>query len=105
MVGRDEAELEVSAAARNRVAHQQNLLRLISVDPTKKDLEDFAKLVEEGELIRLLLAVMFPTISAGKVKPLVDSVYSFEDALKAYERLQTGRATGKVVVKVDPTAS
>ena len=40
----------------------------------------------------------------GKVKPLVDSVYSFEDTLKAYERLMTSRATGKVIVKVDPTA-
>ena len=38
----------------------------------------------------------------GKVKPIVDSVYPFEDALKAYERLMTGRATGKVVIKVDP---
>lgn len=38
----------------------------------------------------------------GKVKPRVDSVYPFEDALKAYERLLTGRATGKVVIKVDP---
>ncbi|PIL31907.1 hypothetical protein GSI_06611 [Ganoderma sinense ZZ0214-1] len=62
--------------------------KMISVDPTRKDLANFAKLVEEG-----------------KVKPLVDSVYSFEDALKAYERLQTGRVTGKVVVKVDPTVS
>ncbi|KAI1797933.1 NAD(P)-binding protein [Ganoderma leucocontextum] len=62
--------------------------KLISVDPAKKDFEDFSKLVEEG-----------------RVKPLVDSVYSFEDTLKAYERIQTGRATGKVVVKVDPTVS
>ena len=40
----------------------------------------------------------------GKVKPLVDSVFAFEDVPKAYERLMTGRATGKVVVKVDPDA-
>ncbi|TBU35309.1 NAD(P)-binding protein [Dichomitus squalens] len=61
--------------------------KLIFVVPTKKDLEAFAKLVEEG-----------------KVKPLIDSVFSFEDTLKAYERIKTDRATGKVVVKVDPTA-
>ncbi|TFK27372.1 quinone oxidoreductase [Coprinopsis marcescibilis] len=39
-------------------------------------------------------------IEEGKVKPLIDSVFSFEDVLKAYERLITQRATGKVVVKV-----
>ena len=38
----------------------------------------------------------------GKIRPLVDSVFAFEDTLKAYERLMSKRATGKVVVKVDP---
>lgn len=41
----------------------------------------------------------------GSVKPIVDSVFEFEDALKAYDRLMTGRATGKVVVKVDPSVN
>ncbi|KAI9063119.1 NAD-P-binding protein [Trametes sanguinea] len=61
--------------------------KLVSVKPVEKDLKDFAKLVEEG-----------------KIKPLVDSVYDFEDALKAYEKMMTKRATGKIVVKVDPAA-
>ena len=39
----------------------------------------------------------------GKVKGVVDSVFSFEDVQKGYERIMTGRAQGKVVVKVDPT--
>ncbi len=43
--------------------------------------------------------------SIGKIRPLVDSVYAFEDALKAYERILTNRATGKVIVKVDPTVA
>ncbi|KAI0655132.1 NAD-P-binding protein [Cubamyces menziesii] len=61
--------------------------KLVTVKPVHEDLEAFAKLVEEG-----------------KVRPLVDSVYAFEDVLKAYEKLMTKRATGKIVVKVDPTA-
>lgn len=36
----------------------------------------------------------------GKVKGVVDSVYEWEDAPKAFERLKTGRARGKVVVRV-----
>lgn len=42
-------------------------------------------------------------VAVGSVKPIVDSVHSFEDALKGYERILTTRAVGKVVVKVDPT--
>jgi 2-methylene-furan-3-one reductase len=41
------------------------------------------------------------TAFQGKLKLVVDSVYRFEDALGAYERIMTSRATGKVVVKVD----
>ncbi|EPS94590.1 NAD-binding protein [Fomitopsis schrenkii] len=59
--------------------------RLMQAKQKRADLEQIAKYLAEG-----------------KVKPLVDSVYAFEDALQAYERLMTGRATGKVVIKVDP---
>ncbi|THH01706.1 hypothetical protein EW026_g1039 [Hermanssonia centrifuga] len=50
------------------------------------------------------LAAVAQYISEGKVKPIVDSVYDFDDALKAYERIMTKRAVGKVVVKIDPEA-
>lgn len=42
--------------------------------------------------------------SIGRVKPVVDSIYSFDDVPKAYERMMTKHACGKVVVKVDPEA-
>lgn len=51
----------------------------------------------------VVLAVLRSDVRVGKIRPLVDSVYAFEDVLKAYERVMTKRATGKVVVKVDPT--
>jgi len=53
----------------------------------KKDLEGIRDLVAEG-----------------KLKPMVDSVFSFEDTLKAYDRIMSYRARGKVVVKVDSEA-
>ena len=37
----------------------------------------------------------------GAVQPIVDSVYEFDDVHKAYDRILSGRATGKVVVKID----
>ncbi|KDR81832.1 hypothetical protein GALMADRAFT_152645 [Galerina marginata CBS 339.88] len=42
-------------------------------------------------------------VAEGSLKPIVDSVFDFDQALKAYDRLISGRATGKVVVKVDPS--
>lgn len=59
--------------------------KMVNVTNERKDLEKVAEFVAEG-----------------KVKPLVDSVYAFEDTVKAYDRIMTGRATGKVVIKVDP---
>ncbi|KAJ4350336.1 uncharacterized protein N0V89_008957 [Didymosphaeria variabile] len=39
-------------------------------------------------------------IDEGKVKPVIDSVWEYDDAPRAFERLKTQRAKGKVVVNV-----
>lgn len=36
----------------------------------------------------------------GKVKPTIDEVFDFEDVPKAYRKLKTGRAKGKIVVRI-----
>lgn len=38
----------------------------------------------------------------GKVKPVIDSKYMFEDLKEAYKRLKTGRARGKIILEVVP---
>ena len=39
---------------------------------------------------------MFAMLNSGKIKPVIDSVFSFnEQAKQAYERLNTGRVKGK----------
>ncbi|KAF4578555.1 hypothetical protein EYR36_000362 [Pleurotus pulmonarius] len=58
--------------------------KLVSLKENKADLEAFRDLVAEGKLVGV-----------------VDSVYEMPDALKAYERILTSRATGKVVVKIE----
>lgn len=40
-------------------------------------------------------------IEAGKLRPLVDSIWEFEDYAKAIERLNSGKTSGKVVLKVN----
>jgi NADPH:quinone reductase-like Zn-dependent oxidoreductase len=39
-------------------------------------------------------------IEEGRVRIPVDSIFNMEDAVRAYERIATKRARGKVVVKV-----
>ena len=38
----------------------------------------------------------------GKVKPVIDSKYKFEDLREVYQRLKTGRARGKLILEVAP---
>lgn len=44
-------------------------------------------------------------METGQVKPIFDSKFKFEDAPKAFERMKTGRAKGKILVEVDLTAA
>eukprot|EP00026_Physarum_polycephalum_P012153 Phypoly_transcript_12430.p1 GENE.Phypoly_transcript_12430~~Phypoly_transcript_12430.p1 ORF type:complete len:348 (+),score=54.56 Phypoly_transcript_12430:64-1107(+) len=39
-------------------------------------------------------------VTEGKLRPAIDSEYSFDDVLKAYERIMSNRARGKVVVNI-----
>ncbi|RYP29798.1 hypothetical protein DL767_006539 [Monosporascus sp. MG133] len=57
------------------------------VDPYGKNLKEIATLIE-----------------AGKVKPLVDSVWEMNDFQKAFERLEEGHAKGKIIIKISPEA-
>lgn len=45
--------------------------------------------------------VLVKLVEEGKLKISVDSVFSMEDAIRAYERIATMRARGRVLVKVD----
>ncbi|KAK9238757.1 Reticulon-4-interacting protein 1, mitochondrial [Lipomyces kononenkoae] len=46
-----------------------------------------------------------PLIDAGKVRPVVDSVFGLQDIEAAFERVETGKAQGKVVIQVDDLLS
>ncbi|MBA9042431.1 alcohol dehydrogenase [Bacillus aryabhattai] len=39
-------------------------------------------------------------IETGKIKPIIDSVFPFEDAQKAMEYAESGRAKGKIILKI-----
>lgn len=39
-------------------------------------------------------------LEQGRVKPLVDSVYAFEDYQEAFDKLDQRRARGKIAIRV-----
>jgi len=41
-----------------------------------------------------------PLFASGKLKPLVDKVYSFDDLPKAKQHMESNAAVGKIVVKL-----
>ncbi|PYF09026.1 NADP-dependent oxidoreductase [Ureibacillus chungkukjangi] len=49
-----------------------------------------------GEQLRILANY----IEAGKIKPVIDKVFPFEDAQKAMEYAEAGRAKGKIILKI-----
>lgn len=49
-----------------------------------------------GEQLRIIANF----IETGKIKPIIDQVFPFEDAQKAMEYAESGRAKGKIIVKI-----
>ncbi|WP_026568584.1 NADP-dependent oxidoreductase [Bacillus sp. UNC41MFS5] len=49
-----------------------------------------------GEQLRIISNF----IEAGKIKPIIDRVFPFEDAQKAMEYAESGRAKGKIILKI-----
>ncbi|CCA66907.1 hypothetical protein PIIN_00746 [Serendipita indica DSM 11827] len=62
----------------------QRKLSMLNLENSKEELRALAAMVE-----------------SGKVVPVVDSVFKFDDVQMAFERLQSGHAHGKVVVVVN----
>ena len=71
--------------------------------------ENFSKLIEaksanykltwmqpNGEQLDAISAM----VKDGKIKPITDKVYSFEDGIEAYLYLARGRAKGKVIISI-----
>jgi putative PIG3 family NAD(P)H quinone oxidoreductase len=53
---------------------------------------------EKGVIARALEAQVWPLVSAGTVRPIVDAVLPLRDAAEAHRRLEAGAVVGKLVL-------
>jgi putative PIG3 family NAD(P)H quinone oxidoreductase len=57
-------------------------------------------IAEKARLAKAVEAQVWPWIAAGKVKPVIDSVFPLDQAEAAHARLAAGAHAGKIVLKV-----
>ncbi|MFC4349270.1 NAD(P)H-quinone oxidoreductase [Kordiimonas lipolytica] len=54
----------------------------------------------KGAIARALQAQVWPLMEAGKVAPVIDSVYPLEQASEAHARMETSQHMGKIMLEV-----
>ncbi|KAK7397637.1 hypothetical protein QQX98_012992 [Neonectria punicea] len=77
----------------------------VAGQPTASKPETETKTVAKGEWFLVQgrgsdLAEVAQLVDAGKIKPLVDSVFPFEKFAEAFERVESRKSNGKVVITV-----
>ncbi|MGI9108083.1 MAG: NAD(P)H-quinone oxidoreductase [Pyrinomonadaceae bacterium] len=55
---------------------------------------------EKARATRLFAAHVVPLLARGAIRPVIDSIYNFDDIRAAHERLESNATFGKIVLKV-----
>ena len=48
-----------------------------------------------------LFKQVWPLLSSGRIKPVIDSIFTLNDAAKAHERMESGQHIGKIILNVN----
>ena len=56
---------------------------------------------EKREIRDQLLEKVWPLIEAGKIAPVIDKVFAFEDVVDAHRRMEKGDHIGKIILAFD----
>lgn len=56
---------------------------------------------ELADVCAALVPEVLPAVADGRIRPVVDRVFAFDDALKAAEYLRSNQAVGKVVLEME----
>ena len=55
-------------------------------------------LEEKAQAVRAFERELIPHLASGRLKPVIDSVFPFEQAIEAFERLAASGKRGKVLL-------
>lgn len=55
---------------------------------------------DKAQLVAEVRKTVWPLIEAGKIRPVLDRVFAFEDVAAAHDHLDSGTHTGKVVLRL-----
>ncbi|MGN4425052.1 NADP-dependent oxidoreductase [Bacillus cereus group sp. MYBK30-1] len=70
--------------------------KLTSLEKKHNAQYSFLFMKPSGDQLRIIANY----IESGKIKPVIDRVFPFEDAQKAMEYSESGRAKGKIIIKI-----
>jgi len=57
-------------------------------------------LARKTQMAQEIHAQVWPKIENGEIKPVIDSVFAFEEAEKAHQRMTSGEHIGKILLKI-----
>ena len=79
------AEIDLSRLMQKRLIITGSTLRPISV-------------AEKGEIAAKLARTVWPAIARGAIRPVIDSVYPFDQAAEAHRRMESSQHIGKIML-------
>jgi NADPH:quinone reductase-like Zn-dependent oxidoreductase len=95
-----EASKCLQVLKKNGICYSLNIQKTPELQKQSEDLEvtfDFFGLTPSGDD----LAEIGKYFEDSKMKTIIDKIYDLKDAQKAFEHLEGGRTTGKIVLKVE----
>jgi len=55
---------------------------------------------QKAQMVREILEQIFPHLESGRIKPLIDSIYSLEEVEQAHGHMQSGQHMGKIILRI-----
>ena len=89
--------LDVESAKRFGLADYKLPIELALASEAKEASYNFIFMNPNGAHLEEIKAL----IEDGKIKPIIDTVYPFTECIKAFSHLESGRAKGKIVIKIN----